>query len=357
MKVDLIDALGRDHDRVHGCYQPDGGPCFYIASDPAAADYGRRRGRTFLAYRHTGNDDLDLAVVLRFLVGAMARLAKGHQIGDFDTFCRDVGLAKLQASLSRDSETDREEEVVLTRESPDAEFARPPMAEAVRRYAALKDEMLMVLAAHHARGAKRVPKDVLLDNLCSDIGLINRALNEFVERKLLRDLNHAAGMRLTADGQARSEELLNQLEPVDPNGAEPVGEYDFFVCYASEDRDLAELIDQTLTAMGYAVWRDRGQLTLGDSLTEKINEGLRESRYAIVILSRAFLGKNWPRAELNALQARTISEGRKVILPIRRDLDHEELANYLPLLGDRLTFAFRDNMEELASEIARAVKD
>jgi hypothetical protein len=107
--------------------------------------------------------------------------------------------------------------------------------------------------------------------------------------------------------------------------------FDFFISYASEDRDLAEALDVTLSQCGYKVWRDRGQLTLGDSLTEKINEGLTASRYAIVILSKAFIRKNWPRAELNAQQVRAIGEGQKVILPVRRDLDHEEMARHFPL--------------------------
>jgi len=97
-------------------------------------------------------------------------------------------------------------------------------------------------------------------------------------------------------------------------------------------------------------------LTLGDSLTAKINEGLAASRFGIVILSEAFLRKNWPQAELNALQARAIAAGQKVILPIRRHLAHEEMAKYLPLLGDKLTIAFDGNLDQIVDEIERAVR-
>lgn len=97
-------------------------------------------------------------------------------------------------------------------------------------------------------------------------------------------------------------------------------------------------------------------MTLGDSLTEKINEGLAASRFGIVILSEAFLRKNWPQAELNALQARAISAGQKVILPIRHKLAHEKMARHLPLLGDKLTIAFDGNLDQVVEEIERAVK-
>ncbi len=132
--------------------------------------------------------------------------------------------------------------------------------------------------------------------------------------------------------------------------------FDFFISYASEDRDVAEALEKSLTAAGYKVWRDRGQLTLGDSLTAKINQGLASSKFAIVILSKAFLRKNWPRAELDALQARAIAAGQKVILPIRRDLAHDEMARHLPLLGDKYTIAFEGNLDEVVGEIQRAVE-
>lgn len=147
----------------------------------------------------------------------------------------------------------------------------------------------------------------------------------------------------------------NPMEPEDTTGPLSTKHFHLFLSYASEDRDVAQGLDHLLDRRGYRVWRDRGQLTLGDSLTAKINEGLAASRFGIVILSKAFLLKNWPQAELNALQARAVAEGRKVILPIRRDLDHEEMAKHLPLLGDKLTIAFAENRQEVAAEIERAI--
>lgn len=356
MKVHLLAVLEREYDSIHGCYQPPGGPCFYIASSPTAVDYGRRRGRVFIAARENSDGELQIIVTLKFLVSQMALLARGNEIGDMDAFYRDLGLAKLHEILDQDHETQREEEILLTRESGDAEFRKPQPAQAIRRYQALKSELLVVFASHHAKGTKRVPKNVLLEDLCHDLRQIDRALNELVELGLLRDLNHSSGMRLTAEGQKSAEASLMTQNQVLSGGQGKAKGFDFFVSYASEDCDLAEVIDAALTKRGHKVWRDRGQLTLGDSLIEKINEGLAGSRYALVILSQAFLRKNWPKAELSALQARAIAEGKKVILPVRRDLTHEEMAMHLPLLGDKLTVSFEGNLEELVSEIERAIE-
>jgi hypothetical protein len=259
--------------------------------------------------------------------------------------------------LERDFTTEREEEVVLTRESQEVEFRKPDHIDAIRRYQRLKTAIVEILAGLHAKGMKRVPAAVLLEGLCDDPGLTNRALNELVELKLIRELNHTDGMRLTAEGQKSAEErIANQPQEhyQGPGTSRDVGHFDFFISYASEDAEVAEALEVCLTRRGYKVWRDRRQLTVGDSLTAKINEGLATSRYGIVILSAAFLRKNWPRAELDALQARAISAGRKIILPLRRNLPHEAMAERLPLLGDKLTLALDGNLEDVADEIERA---
>jgi hypothetical protein len=356
MKTQLLAELKNNYDSVHGCYRPQGGPCFYIASAPTEVDFGRRRGRRFIAACEDRNGALQIKVALTFLVSHMALLAKGDLIGDLDAFCREVGIQRLRESLDRNFETEREEEIFLTRESDDIEFKRPSAAKAIRRYQALKTELLVLLATHHVRGVQQVPRAILFEGLCDDPQQVDRALIELGELNLLQGLNHSDGMRLTVEGQKLAEASLMAEEQVAVHERSRSLEFDFFISYASEDRDLAEALDGTLSKHAYKVWRDRGQLTLGDSLTEKINEGLTAARYAIVILSQAFLRKNWPRAELNALQARAIAEGQKVILPVRRNLDHGEMARHFPLLGDKLTIAFDNNLAELVSEIEQAIK-
>ena len=60
-------------------------------------------------------------------------------------------------------------------------------------------------------------------------------------------------------------------------------------------------------------------LTVGDSLRRSIDKGLARSRFGIVIISKAFLQKEWPQKELDGLVAREI-EGIKVILPVWHEI-------------------------------------
>ena len=81
--------------------------------------------------------------------------------------------------------------------------------------------------------------------------------------------------------------------------------YDAFICHASEDKELlVRPLAENLVEHGFDIWYDEFELTVGDSLRQSIDRGLASSRFGIVILSPAFLGKNWPQYELNGLTAR-----------------------------------------------------
>jgi hypothetical protein len=96
----------------------------------------------------------------------------------------------------------------------------------------------------------------------------------------------------------------------------PDKRWDLFISHASEDKDsVARPLADLLRRGGARVWPDTHELTVGDSLIEKIDEGLSSSRFGAVVLSPAFFGKHWPRRELSGLRAREESD-RKTILPI-----------------------------------------
>lgn len=111
--------------------------------------------------------------------------------------------------------------------------------------------------------------------------------------------------------------------------------YDAFVSHASEDKaSLVRPLARALEKMGFRIWYDEFELKVGDSLRKSIDKGLVNSRYGIVILSKAFFSKNWPEYELNALTAREI-EGHKVILPVWHNITKEEVLSYSPSLADK----------------------
>jgi len=106
---------------------------------------------------------------------------------------------------------------------------------------------------------------------------------------------------------------------------------------------------------GLRVWLDRQELRIGDSFHEKIDEGLANSRFGIVVLSPNFLAKGWPRKELDGLLAIEDAVGSKIILPVWHQIDKVILAKHSPILADRLAADTAEGIPAVASSIIAVV--
>lgn len=134
-------------------------------------------------------------------------------------------------------------------------------------------------------------------------------------------------------------------------------EYDAFICHASEDKPtIARELAQYLVSYGLNIWYDEFTLKVGDSLREKIDYGLANSRFGIVILSKNFFRKNWPREELNALATRSMLTGEKVILPVWHEVTQEEVFNYSPTLADKWAAKTQEGLDVVAQKLTEAIK-
>jgi len=134
-------------------------------------------------------------------------------------------------------------------------------------------------------------------------------------------------------------------------------EWDIFICHASEDKgDFVEPLANALEEADIKVWYDRFELKLGDSLRDKIDKGLANSRYGVVVLSRSFFKKNWTRTELNALVSRENQKGEKVILPIWHKIGIEEVKKHSPILASKLAAQSSDSLESIVAQIVNVLK-
>ena len=101
---------------------------------------------------------------------------------------------------------------------------------------------------------------------------------------------------------------------------------DVFVSHASEDKELvARPLSVALAAQGLTVWLDAQDLNVGDSLRTRLEQGLSDAQFGIVILSPSFLRKEWPRWELNAL-VELQRPPEKVILPVWHGVTADDLS-------------------------------
>lgn len=133
--------------------------------------------------------------------------------------------------------------------------------------------------------------------------------------------------------------------------------WDLFVSHASEDKEtVARPLAAELRRGGALVWLDEQELLIGDSLTEKIDEGLSRSTFGVVVLSRAFFDKHWPRRELAGLRARE-EDGRKTILPVWHGVDKATVAGFSPILADALAADTASGIDHVARLLLDVVFD
>jgi len=173
--------------------------------------------------------------------------------------------------------------------------------------------------------------------------------------------------------QTRDEEMMAELSayswdeaappvpeatPKQAVAGTPPMEYDVFVSHASEDKAAVVVpLTEELIKRGLRVWVYYRELRLGDKLRERIDEGLRRSRFGVVIVSPRFFAKQWPQTELNGLVALEMADGRKRILPIWHDVEYADVAKQSPTLAARLAAKWAEGANKVADEIMRAVRD
>ena len=101
------------------------------------------------------------------------------------------------------------------------------------------------------------------------------------------------------------------------------------------------------------MWYDEFELRIGDSLRRKIDAGLAQSRFGIVVLSHAFFAKNWPQYELDGLVTREMN-GEQVILPLWHEITKQEVISHSPSLADKIA---RTTSTSTIAEIAQEISD
>jgi hypothetical protein len=106
--------------------------------------------------------------------------------------------------------------------------------------------------------------------------------------------------RLTRDlAIKRDEVILDEMRTRKVYAAGLGKRWDVFISHASEDKDgFVRPLAAALDASGLLVWFDESALTVGDSLRGKIDEGLANSRYGIVVLSHSSSQKIGPNSSL-----------------------------------------------------------
>jgi hypothetical protein len=157
-----------------------------------------------------------------------------------------------------------------------------------------------------------------------------------------------------------SADVLRQIKhgAPEPPPADVLGgrTWDVFVSHASEDKvAIARPLAEALREHGVSVWLDEVEMKIGDSLRRKIDQGIRSSRFGVVIFSEQFFAKGWTQYELDGLVTRTVS-GEQNLLPIWHGVTKADVMRQSPSLADKVALSTSVlDVEAIALEIAEVV--
>ncbi len=102
------------------------------------------------------------------------------------------------------------------------------------------------------------------------------------------------------------------MEPIDLFKLPPK----VFISYSHVDRGFVEKLADDLARNRIIVWWDEWEIRVGDSLIQKIENGITNTSYLAVVLSAESVASAWVQEELRAALNRQLSERKTIVLPI-----------------------------------------
>ena len=115
-----------------------------------------------------------------------------------------------------------------------------------------------------------------------------------------------------------------------------------FLCHASEDKEIARPLAEELQRNGVDTFYDKWEIGPGDSLRQKVEEGIGDCTHFIVLLTPISIEKPWVQAEIDAGFVRNL-EGQCKFIPLRCGLDVDSLS---PLLKGKHSPALDGSHDE-----------
>jgi hypothetical protein len=111
--------------------------------------------------------------------------------------------------------------------------------------------------------------------------------------------------------------------------------FDVFISYGHQDQAWVRTLAENLYRAGLEVFYDEWEISPGDVLVHRLDEGIRTSRSGILVVSPASLARPWVMEEYAAMLTRAVA-GQQRLIPVL--FGESELP---PFLASRVWVDFR----------------
>lgn len=125
-----------------------------------------------------------------------------------------------------------------------------------------------------------------------------------------------------------------------------------FLSHSSTDKPFVRQLAADLTANGIDVWLDEQRIGVGDSIPEKIAQGLAESDFFLVAVSENSSKSEWVKKELNTALVNEVNRRKVHVLPLK--LDDAQIPM---IISDKKYADFSDSYNSGLKSLIAAMKE
>lgn len=124
-----------------------------------------------------------------------------------------------------------------------------------------------------------------------------------------------------------------------------------FISHSSRDKPFVRQLAADLASNGVSIWLDEQRIHVGDSIPEKIDQGLASSDFFLFVMSKNSISSEWVKKELNSALVAEIQRRKVKILPIK--VDDVPIPT---IIGDKKYADFSTSYKSGLSELLNALK-
>ncbi|HGY2267895.1 TPA: toll/interleukin-1 receptor domain-containing protein [Morganella morganii] len=271
-------------------------------------------------------------------------------------------ISDLQKKLSDEvrKKTQLQQEIIQLQESIDKNISPDTITlklnqiarhnSDVARHLEKKDEILKKIASKNIdlqRYELQLSQDEENERKKQDLEINKRAEEKIEFEKILTREEEARNRAVHTQLALSKQALDNEIHDVNTSL-----QHDVFISHVREDKDdFVRPFARYLKSLGISVWYDEFTLQGDDSLIKKIDRGLANAKFGILVISREFVNKDWAEYEVNDLLAKDIN-GTGRILPIWHNITKSEVINFSTSLADKMALTTAHNtIPELAKKL------
>jgi hypothetical protein len=128
-----------------------------------------------------------------------------------------------------------------------------------------------------------------------------------------------------------------------------------FVSHSSLDKPFVRKLAKALEADGFRTWLDEKELLPGDSLAQRVSEGVLQASAVIVVVSKAAITSKWLAFELNKATGRMV-DGECLVIPVVIDSVRNLPSEVQGLLYADFSASFKRPMRAVLNALNRDVE-